>query len=298
MINTFRKFAGMMLFRRPAAAGLILLLTAFAAMAQPARQLHGLTVELVLDQKIYVADEDMNVKVRIINRSGETLSLGQGDEWVKFTIRGDNDTEVARTGDLSAAGPFTLESGMMATRAFNPAPYFDIRHPGRYKLYAAIQVPRWHESLDCKPVPFIVVEGTPVLGVAPIDFGLPPPPGSPNALPETRRYSLAEVSYEEEMRLYFRLSDGSGRTLRCYPAGRLLSFSAPETQIDKFNNLHLLWQTGAKDFTYEVFMPDGNLLLRETHVYTDKRPRLSTNENGNIIVAGGVRRFSPQDIPK
>jgi hypothetical protein len=77
----------------------------------------------------------------------------------------------------------------------------------------------------------------------------------------------------------------------------MLSFSAPEAQLDRFNNLHVLWQTGARNFTYLVYMPNGNLLLRETHVYTDTRPKLQAGDTGNVAVVGGIRTYTAQDIP-
>ena len=110
-----------------------------------------------------------------------------------------------------------------------------------------------------------------------------------NAVPEIRRYALVKVAYQDQLKLYFRLTDQNGQTLRCSQAGPMLSFSAPEAQLDHFNNLHVLWQTGAKNFTYLVYMPNGDLLERETHVYTDTRPRLQVNDNDNVAVVGGVR---------
>jgi hypothetical protein len=266
-----------------------------AVMAQTQR--HGVSAQLSLDQSVFLADEDMEVKVHITNRSGQALALGEGDDWLAVSIQGANNYMASKLGNMPVASPFTLGSGMVATRKFNPAPYFDIRQPGRYTVNATVQIPQWNQSVECKPVSFTVIEGIPLAGLAALEFGLPAAPGVTNAVPETRRYGLIKVSYQDELKLYFRLTDNTGKTLRCYPAGRMLSFSAPEVQLDHFNNLHLLWQTGAKDFTYLVFMPDGNLLVRETHLYTETRPRLQPNDNGNITVVGGVRLYSAQDIP-
>ncbi len=283
------------LFARGTTASFLVFIMALAACGQGQR--HGVSAELALDQNIFMADEDIEVKVRVTNRSGQPLALGEGNEWATFSIQGANNFPATKLGEMPTAGPFTLGSGMVATRKFNPTPYFDIRTPGRYTITANIHIPQWNQTITCKPVPFTIVNGSPLAGMAGLEFGMPTAPGATNAAPETRRYALLKVAYQEELKLYFRLTDNTGKTLRCYPVGRMLSFSSPETQVDHFNNLHLLWQTGAREFTYLVFMPDGNLLLRQTHVYTESRPRLKASENGNIAVEGGVRRYSAQDLP-
>lgn len=67
--------------------------------------------------------------------------------------------------------------------------------------------------------------------------------------------------------------------------------------MDRFNNLHVLMQTGAKSFTYSVVSPEGRLLVRQRHEYTATRPVLRSTDDGGIFVAGGQRRFLETDIP-
>jgi len=52
-----------------------------------------------------------------------------------------------------------------------------------------------------------------------IEFGLPTAPGATNALPETRPTPLIKVAYQDELKLYFQLTDSAGKTLRCYSVG-------------------------------------------------------------------------------
>lgn len=296
MIKNCFGFLGVWAFRRGAAAAFFCL--ALLAAGSVARgQSLGLTAQLILKPDILLPAEDMNLKLRIVNRSGQTLLLGGSDDWVTFTIQDATGFIAPILSPMANAGPFTLATGMMGTRDFNPAPNFDFRKPGRYTISAQIQIPQWHQTISCKPIAFTVVEGTPLPGMANLEFGLPTAPDQTNTAPVTRRYSLLRVAYQDELKLYFRLTDSSGQILRCCAAGRLLSFSVPEARIDPFNNLHLLWQTGAKEFTYLVYTPDGGLLLRETHAYTDTRPTLVVNEHNNVEVAGGVRVYSAGDIP-
>jgi hypothetical protein len=65
--------------------------------------------------------------------------------------------------------------------------------------------------------------------------------------------------------------------------------------LDKLSNLHLLFQTGARVFNYSVVDPDGQLILRQSYEYTATRPILKPDKEGNIIVAGGIRRPTSND---
>ena len=77
----------------------------------------------------------------------------------------------------------------------------------------------------------------------------------------------------------------------------MVSFSVPEHQIDKTNNLHVLYQTGPRSFNYSVVNPDGQVILRQTHDYTATRPILRPLTEGRVVVAGGIRRIALNDIP-
>ena len=77
----------------------------------------------------------------------------------------------------------------------------------------------------------------------------------------------------------------------------MVSFSHPEGQVDKSSNLHVLYANGPHSYSYTVFNPDGDIVVRETYDYTASRPRLHVDQEGKISVAGGVRRFSSKDLP-
>ena len=77
----------------------------------------------------------------------------------------------------------------------------------------------------------------------------------------------------------------------------MTTFTEPEAQIDRFNNFHVLSQTGARSFCYSVIGPDGQWVARQTYVYTDTRPVLHVDSDGKIFVASGARRYSADDYP-
>ncbi len=260
-------------------------------------QVSGVTAELILEQDQYLPDEDLQLKVHLTNRSGQPLTLGQDDGWITFDISGEGNFIVAKLAEMPVRGEFTLQTGQSGTRALNPTPYYDFHRPGHYRIGATIKLEQWGEQITCKPVGFTVANGVALPGLANLEIGLAPPPGTTNARPEIRRFSLLKVVYLNELKLYFRLTDEHGHTLRVFPLAPMLSFSEPEAQIDRKNNLHVLLQTGARSFTYSVVGPEGRLLARQTYDYTQSRPELRETDDGGVYVGGGVRRLAESDLP-
>ncbi len=264
------------------------------AQAQP----NGVTAELKLEQTQFLANEDVQLKVRIINRSGQDLSLGREDDWITFSIQGAADSVVMKLLEMPVAGAFTLHSAQTGVRTFNLAPYFDFHRPGRYVIGATIRIPQWDQQVECKSVDLTIVQGARVPNIPEVAVGVPPIDGDTNKPPEVRKYILQEVNYITESRLYLRLTDATGaRTYRVVPIDRLVSFSQPEAQVDRYSNMHILNQTGAKSFCYCVVNPHGQMLEKETYDYTQYRPVLRSAPDGRIVVAGGVRHFTDRDIP-
>src|SRR5271166_4228099 len=79
-------------------------------------QLSGVSASLQLDQDEYLPDEDVQLKVRITNRSGQTVILGTDNGWISIAITGDNNFICPKLGDLPVQGEFSLLSGEVGTR--------------------------------------------------------------------------------------------------------------------------------------------------------------------------------------
>ena len=276
---------------------LLLALLTFAAVPSRA-QVNGITAELELAQNQYLPDEDLQLKVKITNRSGQPVTFGQVSNWITFHIVGERNYIASQISEMPITGEFTIDSGQTGWWKVNPTPYFDFRRVGHYRINATLRIPEWgNVEITCKPANFTVANGLPLHGLANLQFGVPPPPGVTNVLPEIRSYSLIKVAYLHELRLYFRLTDSTGRTLSVFPLSGMLSFSEPEAQMDRYNNLHVLMQTGARSFTYSVVTPYGGLAERQTYDYSDTRPALRSGDDGGIFVGGGYRRLAESDIP-
>jgi hypothetical protein len=254
------------------------------------------TVEVRLDQDQFLPGETVPVAVRITNRSGRTLHLGEEEDWLTFSVESRDGFVVQKTGDPPVAGGFELETSKTATKRVDIAPYFDLDTPGRYTIQVTVRLKDWDRQLTSPPKGFNVIQGSKLWEQ---EFGMPKSADATNAEPEVRKYILQQANYlKGQIRLYLRLTDASGnKAFRVFPVGQLVSFSRPDPQVDKLGNLHLLFANGPQSYNYSVFNPEGDLTKRQIYDYIGTRPRLAPAEEGDIKVVGGIRRFTSNDVP-
>ena len=254
------------------------------------------SVELTQDQDQFLPAESMPLTVRITNRSGQSLHLGRGEDWLTFSVETRGGEVVPRLGQVPVEGEFMLESSRMATLHVDLAPAFALSRSGRYSVIATMQIREWNQSVRSQPRSFDIIEGVRLWEQA---IGLPNSAQGSNSPPEVRKFILQQAHYlKSQLQLYVRLTDASGdRTFRVFPIGPMVSFGRPDPQVDKFSNLHLLYQAGPHSFNYVVINPEAEIIARRTYDYGDKRPRLQPDAEGKILVMGGVRRPTPQDVP-
>ena len=264
-----------------------------AASLIPARA--QVSVEITLPQDQFLPAETLVAAVRITNRSGQKLHLGAEEDWLTFGVESRSGSIVAKLSDPPVTGEFDLESSKVAIRRVDIAPYFTLSQPGRYSVAATVKIKGWDHDLTSPAKSFDIIHGAKLLEQ---DVGMPLTPGTTNTPPEVRKYILEQANYlKAQLRLYLRVTDASGnRTLRVFPIGQMISFSRPEAQVDNLSDLHVLYANGPHSFSYTVFNPDGELVTKDTYDYVSSRPRLRVNVDGEISVAGGVRRGSGKEL--
>src|ERR1017187_5645537 len=269
-------------------APLILGLTLLTLVNAPAQ----VSVEIVLDQEQFLPSESVPVAVRITNRSGQPLHFGADASWLTFNVESTDGFVVVKNADVPVSGAFDLDSSQMATKRVDLAPYFGLSRPGRYNIITTVRIKEWHAEVASSAKAFDIINGAKIWSQ---DFGLPASAGETNGAPEVRRYSLIEANYlRSQLRLYVQVSDESEtRVFKVSAIGPLVSFSQPESKLDRLSNLHVLYQSGAQVFTYSVVSPNGDVIRREMYDYFNSRPRLGVNDAGDIVVVGGVRRPKP-----
>lgn len=254
------------------------------------------TAEVVMEQEFFLNGEEIPVEVRITNRSGQTLHLGEDADWLTFTIESRNGYVVAKNGEVPVQTPFELASGKTAIRRVEVSPYFALSRLGRYQINANVRLKDWDSAVTAKPKGFEIINAAKIWSQ---DFGMPQPAGVTNRPPEVRRYTLEQANYlRGKLRLYFRLTDTSeNQVFKVFPIGAMVSISDPEHVVDRANRLHVLYQYGARSYLYTVITPDGDTVVRQTHEISSNRPRLQLDEAGNYAVVGGARRISGSDLP-
>ena len=272
-----------------------LALALFAGVLTPA---YGqVRVDISLPQEQFLPGETLVAAVRITNRSGQKLHLGAEEDWLTFSVESRNSSVVAKLGEAPVQGEFDLDSSQVATKRVDVAPYFTLTQPGRYALTATVKIKAWNREINSQPKTFDVVRGSPLWEQ---EIGVPLPSKITNSTPEVRKYILEQANYlKGQLRLYMRLTDSSGaRSYRVFPIGQMVSFSRPQVQVDKWSNLHVLYANGPHSFSYTVFNPDGDLMVREAYDFLGSRPKLKVDEEGKVSVAGGARRLTAQDLPR
>ena len=254
------------------------------------------TVEVTMDQGEFLPSESVPAAVRITNRSGQPLHLGEEPNWLSFNVESTDGFIVVKNGEVPVQGGFDLGSSQVATKHVDLAPYFGLMQPGRYRVTATLRINGWNETISSPQKDFFVINGVKLWAQ---DFGIPVPAGATNQTPEVRRYTLEKANYlRKQLRMYVQVSDAAeAHVFKVVPIGKTVSFGDPEIQLDRVSNLHVLFQSGAAFFTYAVVNPDGQLLKQEIFDYVTKRPHLAMSENGSVTVEGGVRRLMEDEMP-
>src|SRR4029077_4212453 len=104
-----------------------------------------ITVEVTQDQDQFLPGESLPVAVRITNRSGQTLHLGNNDTWLTFSVESRDGVIINRLGNVPVDGEFALDSSKRATKRVDLAPYFNLVTPGRYSITATLNIKEWNQ---------------------------------------------------------------------------------------------------------------------------------------------------------
>ena len=253
-----------------------------------------ISVEVTLDQQQFLEGESLPAAVRVTNRSGQPLHLGTEPDWLTFTIESRDGLVASKIDEVPVLGEFDLDSSKVAIKRVDLAPYFTLTHRGHYSIIANVHVKQWAQDITSPPKSFDVIEGAKMWEQ---EVGVPQTTAT--GAPEVRKYILQQVNYiKGQLRLYLRVTDAYGRAIRVVPIGPLVSFGRPEPpQIDNLSNLHVLYQNGPFSFNYTVFNPDGELITRQVHDVSTNRPHLFATGDGAIVVKGGKRRVTANDVP-
>jgi hypothetical protein len=269
------------------------LLATLAASAQ-------VKVDVLFDGEQFIANEPIIARVRIVNDSGVTLRLAETPDWLDFAVKtkqnGHEGPYVRALRAPQHIDPFNLESSKTATVRMDLSPMFKINDVAEYQVVATVKVPAFTASYASPGRTFFIVTGSRMWER---QFGVPASIAPPDAsgAPEMRKYMLIQALSGKETKFYVRVTDAQENNIKVIPVGTLISFSRPEPQLDKWSNLHVMYQNGSKSFVYSIVNPEGLLIARETYDIADTRPAMVPNDEGRIVIRGGKRHPTTGDIP-
>lgn len=250
-------------------------------------------VEVVMPQDQFLPNENIPVRVRIINHAAETLNFDTTD-WLTYSVEARNGEVMERSPSVVAPHGFEIKPGEMATTHTEVSPSFQLTKTGRYSISTTVTIKQWGRTFSSKPLFFDLVHGNTLWSQ---EFGVPQAANAPGA-PEVRKYSLVEATLKNQLSLYLRLSDSSGeRIYLLKQLGVMMSFSNPKGLTDSYNFLHVLYQSASRQYRYLVIDPNGEIILRNTYAYTESAPHMKTEEDGSISLLGGARLVADNDIP-
>jgi hypothetical protein len=250
-------------------------------------------VELSLDQEQFLPSESLPLAVKISNRSGQQIHLGAEADWLTFNVEAVDGFVVIKNAEVPVMGAFDLETGQLGIKRVDLQPYFNLTKPGRYRIIATLRIKDWGAEIASAPKSFDVITGAKLWEQ---DFGVPSPT---NGVPEVRKYTLEQANYlRNQLRLYVQVSDQAEAVVyHVSVLGPMVSFSQPDSQVDRQGRLCTLWQTGASGFSYTVVNPDGTVASTDYYENYFSRPRLTITNVGDVAVVGGTRRLKPTELP-
>lgn len=264
------------------------MLLAFARLCQA-----QVSVEVYLEQKQYLPNENIPARVRVVNHSGQVLHFGSED-WLSYQVESKEGTVVVKQCDVAIPHNFDINPGDMATTHADLMPCFDTSKAGRYSATASVLIKEWNRSISSKPENFSVVHGAEIWTQ---EFGLPRTPGD-HSEPETRKYIIEEALLLKRKNLYVRVTDAAeSKTFKVNCLGATISFSSPKPRLDAHSNLHLIYQESSRRYCYIALNPDGQIYLRQTYAYATSAPFFQTDAAGEPHVIGGARLLASNDLP-
>lgn len=248
------------------------------------------TVEIQLDEQQYLRGEAVPLRVKISNFSGQTLQAGEDADWLAFLVTGEDGKAVRATATMPPVKPFTIESAKTVALRVDLAPYYDLQAAGRYAVSARIKFNQLEKEFGTEPKKFDIISGVKVWEK---EVGVPG-----RTPPVVRKFALQQATFFKETRLYARVTEGSDSGIvGVVPLGALPSAGRPEAAVDSSSQMHVIFQAGQRNFIYSIITPEGDLIIRQTHEITATRPRLRAEADGRIVVSGGARKISANDLP-
>lgn len=233
------------------------------------------------NRKQYISFEPIKVSVSIANQSGAPMVLknGNGASWVEFVVRNQSGRAISQLRQESYSGT-TIPTSERVTSSFTLNNSFDLSEPGNYSVYAIVRTPNQGpgQGTRSQSVFFTVNRGVPNWRTK---------VGVPGVAGDQREYRILKSSGDGPPKLYVQVEDVKrGHMLASYSLGNVLSFRKAQKQIDRQNNLHVLFMASPELYCHTVVNISGKTTKRQYHKSVgNTNPFLFTGDQGQVVVA-------------
>jgi|SRR5947209_11084724 len=241
-------------------------------------------VDLKFPRLQYIAYEPVVANLTITNLAGRDVDLRDNGKqsWFGFEVSASEGQPIPQVSDVTTA-PLTVAAGQRVTRKINLTPLYGVHDFGTYRVRAHIYFGDLNKFFYSETKVVEVTDARPIwqktVGV----------PQDGNAQGTVRTYSLMTNRFPDHTSLYVRVEDkDSGMVYATYSLGQIIALDQPQAELSQSNQLHLLYCSGPRMWSYARVGLNGELVSRASFAETKSRPRLVHSNDGVIKVAGGM----------
>ena len=242
-------------------------------------------VDLRFPRLQYIAYEPVVATVGITNLAGRDVDLHDvpGQPWFGFEVTGQDGQIIGPLKTSATQPPLKIEAGKRVTQKINLTPLFQVHDFGTYHVRAHIYFVDLAKYFYSPAKVFEVTDARPIWQRT---VGIPEETAGPG---DMRTYSLLTNRFPDHTSLYVRVEDKDrGIVYATYSLGRIIAFDEPHAELDRANQLHVLFCAAPRAWAYDRVGLNGELLSHASFMETKTRPRLVHGNDGDVRVAGGM----------
>lgn len=242
-------------------------------------------VDLRLGRLQYIAYEPVVATVGITNLAGRDVDLRDvpAQSWFGFEVTGQDGQTIGPVKTSATQPPLKIEAGKRVTQKINLTPLFQVHDFGTYHVRVHIYFADLGKYFYSPAKVFEVTDARPIWQRT---VGIPEDTAGPG---DVRTYSLLSNRFPDHTSLYVRVEDKDrGIVYATYSLGRIIAFDEPHAELDRANQLHVLFCAAPRAWAYDRIGLNGELLSHASFMETKTRPRLVHGNNGDVKVAGGM----------
>jgi len=242
-------------------------------------------VDLKLPRLQFIAYEPVVATVGITNLAGRDVDLhdAAGQAWFGFEVTGQDGQVIGTLKTDSIQPPLKIETAKHVTQKINLTPLFAVHEFGTYHVRAHIYFADLDKYFYSQAKVFEVTNARPIWQRT---VGIPEGTEAPG---NVRSYSLLSNRFPDHTSLYVRVEDkDTGIVYATYPLGHIIAFDEPHAELDRANQLHVLYCAAPRLWAYDRIGLNGERVSHATFMETKSRPRLVRADDGVVKIAGGM----------